>query len=276
MKRAKKLEANVDEASDDVLVIKEENQMQQASIASQSDIELSEDECFILHQAAAQNTSERLEEEFDAKVSKKKSKSSKKRTVSARICKNKEEEKLPNCSVLKCLINQKEDNHPINAEEKAEFKYTIKCKTGDLEQIFYLNDNDPVEILYNSLLGADSEKKLYYEDMKLSKFLLASEAGFFPGVNYIYLPENEESENQQKEKFAVIKFNENTEFDMKYSFGENETGKDLFEFIKNEKKIETVNKVILYNGIPIDCSLLLGKIIENGAILDVFNSSDIS
>lgn len=257
MKRPKTLAENVDEVSDDILVVKEENQIK---LVNTNNTEVSEEGCFVLR-----NGTECVTEKCKRKTN---SKNVKKKLVSKKSLKHKEEDK----NALKSM----ESAESARKATSGDFKYTIKCKKGEVEQTFYLNDNDPVEILYNSLLGVDSEKKLFYEDMKLSKFLLASEAGFFPGINYIYTSESDELDSLQKKNFLVIKFNENTEDDLKYSFGETETGKDLLEFIQNTRNIETINKMILYNGIPIDCGFLLAKTVENDSIVDVFDVSEIS
>ncbi|ELA41172.1 uncharacterized protein VICG_01771 [Vittaforma corneae ATCC 50505] len=127
------------------------------------------------------------------------------------------------------------------------YKYTVKFRSGAFEREFYMNDDDPVEMLYQELFGDDSEKKLLYEDMKLSRFLLAGESGFFPGVNYVYLPENELF-GALKKKNIVLKFNADSNSDVVVQVGDDSTVSDILQRIKESKGIDVEKKVLIFNG----------------------------
>lgn len=114
-------------------------------------------------------------------------------------------------------------------------KYIIKFKSGDFEKIFYKNDNDLVESIYQELFGNDETKKLYCEDSKLSKFFTIEEAGFFPGVNYITTDSDEYFE-KIKNINLTLKVGENIENDIKITLFKLEKVEKLFLFLQNYDK----------------------------------------
>lgn len=157
-----------------------------------------------------------------------------------------------------------------NAPES--YKYIIRFKSGAFEKDFYMNDDDPVETLYRELFGSNTEKRLLYEDMKLSRFLLAGESGFFPGVNYVYLPENE-TLGMPKKMRIVLKLCDDPSNDIVVQISSDYTVSDLLHEIKESKDIDISKKVVVFNGEALSGSQLLASILEDEYVLDVIDSS---
>jgi len=154
----------------------------------------------------------------------------------------------------------------IPAKEKeghGEYKYTIKFKHGSFERDFKMNDDDPVETLYQELFGSDTERRLLYEDTKLSRFLLAGECGFFVGVNYIYLPEGEA---MGVVKTVVVRFSENTAEDVKVEISSEETAADLVKRICSGGR-----KAVVFNGRVLGDEQVVGTAVESGDVLDIID-----
>lgn len=151
-------------------------------------------------------------------------------------------------------------------EKRAEdYKYTIIFRHGPFIKEFYMNDEDPIETLYKELFGADLERKLIYEDMKLSRLLLAGECGFFPGVNYVSLPEGDTTSIVKE---IVLKFSSDAQEDVKVQICENMTVAGVLKCVRDDK---AKDKVVVLNGQLLGNDQLISNIVDGGYVLDIID-----
>lgn len=162
----------------------------------------------------------------------------------------------------------RESQSIFHNEEKA--KYTVVFKAGSFEKNYYLNDEDPIEFIYKDLFGEDTQRKLLYEEMKLSRMLLANECGFFPGLNYIYLPENESLDFIKKDGQVLVKFSEDPADDILIPLSNTLTRESIVRSISEACGKDISKKVIVYNGEVVDFNNRKELPIEDGDILDIF------
>lgn len=167
------------------------------------------------------------------------------------------------------MIAQKHSE--LQSTEAKSTKYILRFRNFSFEKDFYLNDNDPLESVYSELFGEDKDKKIIYEGMKLSRFLNAGEAGFFPGLNYIYLPADEKLASPE-ESFITVKFDPNPDNDVKLKFLANFIAADLYNQL-NSMGINTKDRSFVLNGEKLTPNTSLQKILENEYSLDLIDNS---
>lgn len=146
-------------------------------------------------------------------------------------------------------------------------KYTIRFKAGEFERDYYMNDGDSLEIIYKSLFGDNREKRIFYEGMKLSRLLSAGECGFFPGINYIYLSD-EDTLSILSHVSITIKFDDNLENDLTVALEPTDTFCSVLSRIESEKEMDLSEKCLIYNGIVLNEQSILSDLID-GDIIDV-------
>ena len=146
-----------------------------------------------------------------------------------------------------------------------------KFKNLSFEKHFYMNDSDPIESIYSDLFGDQEDKKLLYEGMKLSKFLNAGEAGFFPGVNYIYLPEGERLAIIE-DIFIILKLDSNSDNDIRMKFLSHFDVSDILNYLSSIG-IDIKNKSLILNGEKLTLNTPLKNLIENDYSLDLVDNS---
>lgn len=170
---------------------------------------------------------------------------------------------------LQNTSNEKEQllEHSINlSKDQNSYKYTLRFKNGTYEKDFHLNDNDPIELVYSELFGHERDGKILYEGMKLSRFLNVGEAGFFPGLNYIYLPHDEKLPHVE-ETFIKIKIDSNPDNDIDLKIYPYFIVSDLYSHL-NILGIETKGKIFILNGEKLTQNMALRSLLENEYTID--------
>lgn len=150
-------------------------------------------------------------------------------------------------------------------------KYILWLKVGTCNKTFALNGSDSLEIVYRELFGDNMEGKLYFEEMKLSRFLTVEESGFFPGVNYISMKDDEsflETENID----ISVKLDENMENDLKVSCLGPERVNDLIGKIVASSGIDLSVKKLVSNGVVLPGDALIADCFTSGDCVDVIDA----
>lgn len=167
-------------------------------------------------------------------------------------------------SSLECLV----DPNNLTA------KYTIMFKHNSYEKTFFLNDKDPIESIYFEIFGNLPDKKLLYEGMKLSRFLNAEDVGFFPGINYISLPDNETLPCVE-ENCVILKIDQNTDNDIKMKLFSQCTGQDIIKYLKDQG-IDINKKALIFNGERLALSRVVSSFIESEYSIDLVDEAHLS
>lgn len=161
----------------------------------------------------------------------------------------------------------------LDTTHQKDAKYIVRFGTGDFQRDYYMNDDDPLEIIYESLFGNDRERRIFYEGMKLSRLLSVGESGFFPGINYVYLPDDETLPLPPKTS-VTVKFDDNAENDLAIVLESADVVGSVLERIELEKGMDLSGKCLIYNGTVLDEQSKLGDLIEDG-IIDVVDCNDV-
>lgn len=160
------------------------------------------------------------------------------------------------------------------AAQLKDAKYIVRFKMGSFERDYYMNDDDPLESIYENLFGSDEERRIFYEGMKLSRLLSAGESGFFPGINYIYLSDDDAHSLLPKAS-AVIKIDENTENDLVIALEPTDMLDSILKRIE-DRGVDLTERLLVYNGIVLDKQTGLDSLIRDGGVIDVVDCSSIS
>jgi len=164
--------------------------------------------------------------------------------------------------------NNAEDN---NKDVNDSNEYILRLKTGTRDKTFALNGSDSMEIVYCDLFGDNMEGKLYFEEMKLSRFLTVEESGFFPGVNYIFMKDDESFLGTGNIDISV-KFDENVENDLKVNCLGPERVNDLIRKIVASSNIDLSVKKLVLNGVVLPGDALIADYFASGECVDVIDA----
>lgn len=175
------------------------------------------------------------------------------------------------------ILNSKDRSNikPEVSIDNAQSKYIIKFKSDKFEKTFFVNDSDLMEDIYKDLLGSDLDTKLYYEGMKLSRYLTIEESGFFPGLNYITC--KDEKKKPDNENLTVcLRFDDNPRNDLVLNINGKYAISDLINAINKEKLIEITDKMLISNGVVLENSSIISHFLSSGDCIDVVDSKLIS
>ncbi|KAI5172486.1 hypothetical protein PAEPH01_1762 [Pancytospora epiphaga] len=170
--------------------------------------------------------------------------------------------------------------HSVDKQESIRIAYE-DINENVCKVIFKYNDatvkewmiglDDGLDRVFRDLFGDDIQRKLYCEGKKVSRNLTARENGFFAGINYVMLDE------EDKLPFKIpagitIQVETDASKNICVPAAEVETVRNLIDRVKKEIG-NTDEYCLIFNGLLLDDTAKIAGTIEDGDVLDAVSVS---
>ncbi|KAI4293226.1 hypothetical protein PAPHI01_2500, partial [Pancytospora philotis] len=166
----------------------------------------------------------------------------------------------------------KQEPHGPYVDCSAQSVYTIHFSGGNCTKEWHLREEDESAVLFDSLFGPGSDRKLFLDGFKLSRHMTIGDNLFVPGDNYITLDENDHEPLSMGPQIRA-QYGPDPSDNVMLPFDKASTIADLIEGVKNKTGKTDASYAVLCNGRLLSPEDSTADTLGNGYVVDVVDAS---